>query len=78
MKSITDVTVRRKWFFLKIQHERETFKITLGITQHLAVSIVKSGLKQYNIFFNEIIQTIKSARNEAYKSLNKHNIELNF
>lgn len=37
-----------------------------------------SDLKQYNSFFNEIVQTINSARYEAYKSLNKHHIELNF
>jgi hypothetical protein len=35
-------------------------------------------LKQYNSFFNEIIHTINSARYEAYKSLNKHHIGLNF
>lgn len=37
-----------------------------------------SDLKQYNNFFNEIIQTINSARYEAYKSINKHHIGLNF
>lgn len=37
-----------------------------------------SELKQYNSFFNKIIQTINSARYEAYKSLNKHHIGLNF
>jgi predicted nuclease of restriction endonuclease-like (RecB) superfamily len=37
-----------------------------------------SELKQYGNFFNEIIQTINSARYEAYKSLNKHHIGLNF
>lgn len=37
-----------------------------------------NGLGQYNSFFNEIIQTISSARYEAYKSLNKHHIGLNF
>lgn len=37
-----------------------------------------SDLKQYNSFFNEIIQAINSARYEAYKSLNKHHIGLNF
>jgi len=35
-------------------------------------------LKQYDSFFNEIIQAINSARYEAYKSLNKHHIGLNF
>lgn len=35
-------------------------------------------LKQYKSFFNEILQTINSARYEAYKSLNKHHIGLNF
>ena len=37
-----------------------------------------SDLKQCNNFFNEIVQTINSARYEAYKSLNKHHIGLNF
>ena len=37
-----------------------------------------SNLIQYNNFFNEIIQTINSARYNAYKSLNKHHIGLNF
>lgn len=37
-----------------------------------------SDLKQYNNLFKEIIQTINSARYEAYKSLNKHHIGLNF
>ena len=37
-----------------------------------------SELKQYNNFFNEVIQTINSARYEAYKSLNKYHIGLNF
>lgn len=37
-----------------------------------------NDLKQYNDFFNEIIQAIHSARYEAYKSLNKHHIGLNF
>ena len=37
-----------------------------------------NDLKLYNNFFNEIIQTINSARYEAYKSLNKHHIGLNF
>ena len=37
-----------------------------------------NDLKQYSSFFNEIIQTINSARYEAYKSLNKHHIGLNF
>jgi len=35
-------------------------------------------LKQYKSFFNEILQTINSARYEAYKSLNRHHIRLNF
>lgn len=35
-------------------------------------------LNLYNNFFNEIIQVINSARYEAYKSLNKHHIGLNF
>lgn len=35
-------------------------------------------LNQYKSFFNEILQTINSARYEAYKSLNKHHIGLNF
>jgi predicted nuclease of restriction endonuclease-like (RecB) superfamily len=37
-----------------------------------------NDLKQYDSFFNEIIQAINSARYEAYKSLNKHHIGLNF
>jgi len=37
-----------------------------------------SELKQYSSFFNEIIQTINSAKYEAYKSLNTHHIGLNF
>ena len=37
-----------------------------------------NDLKQYNNLFNEIIQTINSARYEAYKSLNRHHIGLNF
>lgn len=37
-----------------------------------------NDLKQYDNFFQEIIQTITSARYEAYKSLNKHHIGLNF
>ena len=37
-----------------------------------------SELQSYNIFFNEIVQTINSARYEAYKSLNRHHIGLNF
>jgi len=37
-----------------------------------------SELKHYDNFFNEIILTINSARYEAYKSLNKHHIGLNF
>ena len=37
-----------------------------------------SDLKQYNNFFEEIVKTINSARYEAYKSLNKHHIGLNF
>lgn len=37
-----------------------------------------NGLEQYNSFFSEIIQTISSARYEAYKLLNKHHIGLNF
>lgn len=32
----------------------------------------------YNHFFNEIINTINSSRYQAYKSLNKHHIGLNF
>lgn len=37
-----------------------------------------SELKQYANFFNEIINAINSAKYEAYKSLNKHHIGLNF
>lgn len=37
-----------------------------------------SNLQSYKSFFNEIVQTINSARYEAYKSLNKHHIGLNF
>lgn len=37
-----------------------------------------SNLKQYDNFFDEVIQTINSVRYEAYKSLNKHHIGLNF
>lgn len=37
-----------------------------------------NDLKPYNNFFSEIIQTINSARYDAYKSLNKHHIGLNF
>jgi|SRR5690554_377012 len=37
-----------------------------------------NDLKQYSSFFKEIIQTINSARYEAYKSVNKHHIGLNF
>jgi hypothetical protein len=37
-----------------------------------------SDLQQYTSFFNQIIQTINLARYEAYKSLNKHHIGLNF
>lgn len=37
-----------------------------------------SDLKQYDNFFNQIIHTINSAKYEAYKSLNKHHIGLNF
>jgi predicted nuclease of restriction endonuclease-like (RecB) superfamily len=37
-----------------------------------------NDLKKYNNLFNEIIQTINSARYEAYKSLNRHHIGLNF
>ena len=37
-----------------------------------------NDLKLYDNFFNEIIQTISSARYEAYKSLNKHHTGLNF
>ena len=35
-------------------------------------------LKPYNNFFNEIIQAINSAKYDAYKTLNKHHIGLNF
>ncbi len=35
-------------------------------------------LQKYRDFFNEVIQTINSVKYEAYKSLNKHHIELNF
>ena len=35
-------------------------------------------LKPYNSFFNEIIQAINSAKYDAYKTLNKHHIGLNF
>tara|TARA_B110000902_G_scaffold239064_1_gene287455 strand:+ start:4124 stop:5179 length:1056 start_codon:yes stop_codon:yes gene_type:complete len=35
-------------------------------------------IKPYHNFFNEIIQTINSAQYEAYRSLNKHHIGLNF
>ena len=37
-----------------------------------------NDLKLYDNFFNEILQTISSARYEAYKSLNKHHTGLNF
>lgn len=37
-----------------------------------------SELKQYANFFNEIINAINSAKYEAFKSLNKHHIGLNF
>ncbi len=32
----------------------------------------------YNDFFKEVIEAINSARYEAYKSINKHHIGLNF
>lgn len=35
-------------------------------------------LKPYNNFFNKIIQAINSAKYDAYKTLNKHHIGLNF
>lgn len=37
-----------------------------------------NDLEQYNYFFSEIIQTINSARYQAFKSLNRHHIGLNF
>ncbi len=37
-----------------------------------------NDLKQYNYFFSEVIQAINSARYQAYKSLNKYHIGLNF
>lgn len=36
------------------------------------------NLQAYNQLFNEIINTINSSRYNAYKSLNKHHINLNF
>lgn len=37
-----------------------------------------NDLEQYNYFFSEVIQTINSARYQAFKSLNRHHIGLNF
>lgn len=37
-----------------------------------------NDLTTYTDFFKEIVNTINSAKYEAYKALNKHHIGLNF